>query len=70
MATTFELQAKTRTDMGKGASRRLRRLEDLVPGIVYGAGKDPHAVSMSHNEMLHALDNEAVYSHILTLHVD
>ena len=31
MSAIFDLYAKTRTDIGKGASRRLRRTEDAVP---------------------------------------
>ena len=39
MANEFELNAELRTDLGKGASRRLRRNAGLVPAILYGAGK-------------------------------
>jgi len=35
----FNLDASVRTDLGKGASRRLRR-EDKLPGIIYG-GEHP-----------------------------
>lgn len=31
----FTLNAELRSDLGKGASRRLRRLESLVPDVVY-----------------------------------
>ena len=34
--STILLEAQARTDMGKGASRRLRRLENKVPAIIYG----------------------------------
>lgn len=40
-----ELAAKPRTETGKGANRRLRA-EGLVPGIVYGAKKEPVNVSV------------------------
>ena len=33
----FELVAEVRTDVGKGASRRLRR-DGKLPGVVYGTG--------------------------------
>ena len=65
---TFEVNAEARTDTGKGASRRLRR-NGNIPGIVYGAGKDPEMITMAHNEMEQHLDHEAFYSHILTLKV-
>ncbi len=65
---TFEIIAEPREDMGKGASRRLRR-EGKVPGVVYGANKDAASIMVSHNEIFHHLENEAFYSHILTLQV-
>jgi large subunit ribosomal protein L25 len=66
MATSFELNAEPRSDMGKGASRRLRRA-GKVPAIIYGGNKDPEALTLSHNEVLRNLENEAFYSHILTV---
>jgi large subunit ribosomal protein L25 len=70
MATTFELSAKTREAFGTGASRRLRRLENRVPGILYGAGEPPMSLSFDHNHLLRSLENEAFYSHILTIDID
>jgi large subunit ribosomal protein L25 len=66
MAMSFELNAEPRSDMGKGASRRLRRA-GRVPAIIYGGNKDPEALTLSHNEVLRNLENEAFYSHILTV---
>jgi large subunit ribosomal protein L25 len=68
-APIFDLEATDRSDLGKGASRRLRRLEDLVPGIIYGGSKKPHSISLPHRVVRKALENEAFYSHILTLTV-
>lgn len=65
----FVLNAKSRSEAGKGASRRLRRLAGEVPAIVYGGEKEPEKISLGQNELSHALDNEAFYSHILTLNV-
>jgi len=65
----FELDAESRSDMGKGASRRLRR-DGKVPAIVYGGGEDPQPISLVHSEILKRLDHEAFYSHILSLNVD
>ena len=66
----FELNAKTREVFGSGASRRLRRLENRVPAILYGASEPSLPVSLEHNEILKALENEAFYSHILTVKID
>lgn len=67
MTNLFELSAEQRTEVGRGASRRLRREADLVPAIIYGAGKKPEMVSLPHKDILHALEKEAFYSHILTI---
>ena len=68
MASTqkFEIDASLRHDMGKGASRRLRRQEQ-VPAVVYGGDKAPTLLSLEHKLIARALENEAFYSHILTL---
>ncbi len=65
----FEVIADRRVDQGSGASRRLRRA-GLVPGIVYGAGHDPVPVQTSHKDLMRQLDNEAFYSHVLTVVVE
>lgn len=72
MSTTedFKLDATARNDLGKGASRRLRRLAGQVPGVVYGGKVAPLSVSISHNELLKHLEHEAFFSHIISLNVD
>lgn len=70
MSTQFELNAETRQTFGKGASRRLRRLANKVPGIMYGGGEEPKSLAFDHNQLLKALEHEAFYSHILTIHID
>ncbi len=70
MSNQFEIEAQARTDVGKGASRRLRRLQDRIPGVVYGAGKPAQSISIDHNSILHALDHEAFYSSIIDLKID
>lgn len=67
MSDSFELNVELRDDLGKGASRRLRRLEDKIPGIVYGGGKKAQPISINHKEIIKQLEDEAFYSHILTL---
>ena len=70
MSIDFTLNAKVRDEQGKGASRRLRRQAGLVPAIIYGAGKEPQNVSVSHKDFIKALENEAFYTHIISLDVD
>ncbi len=68
MSENLTINAEARSDMGKGASRRLRQA-GLVPGIIYGADKDPEMIAVKHNELIHALEDEAFYSSILTVDV-
>ena len=64
----FELSAERRADVGKGASRRLRR-DGKVPAIVYGGEEEPMPVTLIQNEMNRRLENQAFYSHVLTLNL-
>ncbi len=68
MSESFVVEAEPRTDLGKGASRRLRR-EGKVPGVIYGAGKEPTSISLEQLVLQHQLENEAFFSHILTVKV-
>lgn len=67
MADLFELSVQPRPVRGKAHSRRMRRQDKMVPAIVYGAGKQPTSVMLTHHQLDKALKNEAFYSHILTL---
>lgn len=70
MSKKFVLEASSRADLGKGASRRLRRLNDAIPAIIYGGDKAPASISLDHGKLLHATENEAFFTSILTLKVD
>lgn len=67
---SFTLSAKLRENAGKGASRRLRREVNEVPAIVYGGKKKPQMISLQFKELTKQLENEAFYSHIISLDVD
>ncbi len=64
----FELNAEPRDNVGKGASRRLRRT-GKVPGIVYGTEKGAVSIQLDNDDLWHHLEKEAFYSHILTLNI-
>ncbi len=64
----FDLVAESREDVGKGASRRLRRA-GKVPGIVYGAGKNPAMIALTHTDLEKNLAQESFYSKVLNLKV-
>lgn len=68
MSTNFELAASIRKDLGKGATRRLRK-EGVVPAVIYGAGSEPVSIGLDHNKLMHSTENEAFFSHILSIDV-
>ena len=70
MSGEFTLNAKTREDLGKGASRRLRRLENRVLGIVYGGKNKPTPVTVAINEIVKLAENEAFFTSLVDLSID
>jgi len=66
---TFTVDAVSRTDEGKGASRRLRRAGKF-PAVIYGGDKAPQSITLEHNYMLRHVEHEAFFSHILDINVD
>lgn len=71
MTDSFALNAEVRELAGKGASRRLRK-EGKVPAIIYGGAKNrkPTSLTLEARELVKALNNEAFFSHVLTLTID
>jgi large subunit ribosomal protein L25 len=68
MTDLFTLDAEVRSDLGKGASRRLRHAKK-VPAILYGEGQDPVSLTLEHKNVFRAQQEEAFYSHVLTLNI-
>jgi large subunit ribosomal protein L25 len=68
--STILLEAESRTDMGKGASRRLRRLEHKVPAVIYGGEKKPQSIHFLHNKVVKALETESIYSSVFDISID
>ena len=66
---TIKFNAKSRDVQGSSASRRLRRAGS-VPAIVFGGGAAPQQVEVDHNEIYHALRNEAFHSSVLSMVLD
>ncbi len=69
MSDDINVLATSRSEFGKGASRRLRR-ENLVPAILYGADEAPAPISLKHNEVTKHLSSDAFYSQLLMLSID
>ena len=68
--SAFTINATVRNDLGKGASRRLRRLESTIPAIVYGGKNKPVSLSIAHKDIIKATESEAFFSSVITLNVD
>jgi large subunit ribosomal protein L25 len=66
MSNLGTIIAESREDVGKGASRRLRR-EGKIPAIIYGGEKEPHALTLDHDSILHQSEHESFYASILDL---
>lgn len=65
----FELNAEKRNVTGRAENKRLRKA-GRVPAIIYGGNGDPVMLSFNHNDLIHRLDNEAFFSHIIKIKVD
>ena len=69
MSKELELSCSVREDLGKGASRRLRRLNKSIPAILYGGEKEPASLTIAHKDIAKATENEAFFSQIITLKI-
>ena len=66
---SYTIEAQTRTDLGKGSSRRLRR-EGKVPAIIYGAGKAAVSIVFEHKDIINIQANDDFYTSELTIVLD
>lgn len=69
MASSFVFNAQSRSRTGSSTARALRR-QGKIPAVVYGGHEQPTYISLPRNEVVKNLENEGVYSHILTLNID
>ena len=70
MAQQFTIEVGTREATGTRAAGRLRRIDDFVPGIVYGAGLDNVMITVPNRVLLKAMQNENFHSQIIELNVN
>ena len=70
MSESFVVNAEARADEGKGASRRLRRLEGKLPAVIYGGDKPAQSITLIRKDFEHMLENEACFSSIVEVKVD
>ncbi len=65
----FEVVAELRSETGTGPSRRYRKA-GKIPAVLYGAEKKVTPLLVNANEIRKQLENEAFFSHILTVKAD
>lgn len=61
-----QMNVELRSKTGKGISRQLR-IADMVPGVVYGKGMDPMAVSIKSRDLKAAMSGEGGQNNLITL---
>ncbi|MFN2409685.1 MAG: 50S ribosomal protein L25/general stress protein Ctc [Halomonas sp.] len=66
----FSLKASVRNDLGKGASRRLRRANEQVPAVVYGGNKDAQSIAVEKTAFYKAIEDESFFSSVITLVIE
>jgi large subunit ribosomal protein L25 len=66
---TFTVEGKVREERGKGAARRTR-LTGMVPAILYGARKEPVALSVNAKQIGKILRSESGHNTIFAVEVD
>ena len=69
MSKVLNLSATNRTETGKGFARLARR-NNLVPGIIYGAGSEPNPINVKFNELLKLLKAGKFMSTLIELKVN
>ncbi|EPC03764.1 hypothetical protein L861_00275 [Litchfieldella anticariensis FP35 = DSM 16096] len=66
----YQLTANVRKELGKGASRRLRRANQQVAAIIYGGEKAPQPITIDKAAFYKAIEEEAFFSSIINIDVD
>jgi len=61
-----QMNVELRSKTGKGISRQLRSA-DMVPGVVYGKGMDPMAVTVKYRELQAAMAGAGGQNNLITL---
>lgn len=69
MADNNVIEVELREGVGKGAARQTRR-EGFVPGIIYGAGKDPVSIKIKQSELIRRLKLGKFLSTLHTISVN
>lgn len=66
----YQLTANVRKELGKGASRRLRRANQQVAAIIYGGETAPLPITIDKAAFYKAIEEEAFFSSLINIDVD
>ncbi|WP_110600252.1 50S ribosomal protein L25/general stress protein Ctc [Salinicola lusitanus] len=66
----YTLTANVRKELGKGASRRLRRKNEQVAAIIYGGEAAPQPITIDKPAFYKAIEDEAFFSSVIDIKVD
>ncbi len=66
---SYTINAQTRTEIGKGSSRRLRHA-GITPAVIYGAGKEAVSIQFEHKDIINIQANDDFYTSELTIVLD
>lgn len=66
----ISLEAQERKSQGTSNSKRLRRIDNLIPGVVYGGKGEPKSISITDKALRKASEKESFFSQIINLNVD
>ena len=67
MSEQITLQLQTRNQRGSSATRRLRRVDHMIPGVLYGEAGGTECVMVSDVEFGKALQQESFLSQVLNI---
>ncbi len=70
MNNQITLSAHNRVELGKADVRRLRRLDSMVPAVVYGGKNEPQPIKLALNDVLRIFQHESSFSQIIDLDID
>jgi len=67
MESYFQIEAIDRKDLGRKASKKLRREKSYIPAIIYGNSNSVFHISINHNKILDILKKEKIFSSIINI---
>ena len=70
MSEQITLELQSRQQLGSRASRRLRRIDHMIPGVLYGEAGDTESVMVSDIDFGKALQEESFFSQVLNVKLD